>query len=143
MESKTFGASLAVAGTLVIGLTGCSGGKSGDPVAQPTGPASTTAAATPRAAETAEQVCAREKRDAPQHLGDMKDKVIHDIQTGVPARDPAPAGVTYVTTHNREAARLMTASDCTLRGLSDAWGVDVLGWIHTPAPELPPIRRVQ
>lgn len=77
--------------------------------------------------------CAAQAATAPERYADMKEVVLSAIREGVPAHVPGAAYRRIPTDQpwSRAFMALSTESTCTVDALSNAWGVDINGWLYT------------
>lgn len=73
--------------------------------------------------------CATEAAKAPGKYEKYREEVLSAIRAGTPAVD-APPGASYGRATSKAATAMSILSDCSLDGLSKAWGVDVRGWLY-------------
>lgn len=73
--------------------------------------------------------CSTEAAKAPGKYEKYKEEVLAAIRSGTPAVD-APPGASYGRATSKAATVMSILSDCSLDGLSQAWGVDVRGWLY-------------
>lgn len=73
--------------------------------------------------------CATEAAEAPGKYEKYREEVLSAIRAGTPAVD-APPGASYGRATSKAATVMSILGDCSLDGLSKAWGVDVRGWLY-------------
>lgn len=73
--------------------------------------------------------CATEAAKAPGKYEKYREEVLSAIRAGTPAVD-APPGASYGRATSKAATVMSILGDCSLDGLSKAWGVDVRGWLY-------------
>lgn len=72
--------------------------------------------------------CSTEAAKAPERYEKYREEVLAAIREGTPAVD-APPEASYGRATSKAAAVMSILDDCSLDGLSQAWGVDVRGWL--------------
>lgn len=73
--------------------------------------------------------CAAQAATAPGKYEKYREEVLSAIRAGTPAVD-APPGASYGRATSKAATVMSILGDCSLDGLSKAWGVDVRGWLY-------------
>lgn len=73
--------------------------------------------------------CSTEAAKAPGKYEKYREEVLSAIRAGVPAVD-APPGASYGRATSKAATVMSILGDCSLDGLSNAWGVDVRAWLY-------------
>lgn len=73
--------------------------------------------------------CAAQAVTAPGKYEKYREEVLSAIRAGVPAVD-APPGASYGRATSKAATVMSILDDCSLDGLSQAWGVDVRAWLY-------------
>lgn len=72
--------------------------------------------------------CSTEAAKAPGKYEKYREEVVSAIRAGTPAVS-APPGASYGRATSKAATVMSILGDCSLDGLSQAWGVDVRGWL--------------
>lgn len=73
--------------------------------------------------------CSTEAAKAPGKYEKYREEVLSAIRSGTPAVD-APPGASYGRATSKAASVMSILGDCSLDGLSQAWGVDVRAWLY-------------
>lgn len=124
--------SVVIAGAAALALLGsaCSG-QTERPAPSPT-PSSHSASPGLSPEEHVRSVpddCSTEAAKAPGKYEKYREEVLSAIRAGTPAVD-APPGASYGRATSKAASVMSILGDCSLDGLSNAWGVDVRAWLY-------------
>ncbi|WP_237140268.1 hypothetical protein [Mycobacteroides abscessus] len=124
--------SVVIAGAAALALFGsaCSA-QTEQPAPSPSPSVSSHSASPGLAPEHVRSVpddCATEAAKAPGKYEKYREEVLAAVRSGTPAVD-APPGASYGRATSKAATVMSILGDCSLDGLSQAWGVDVRGWL--------------
>lgn len=118
-------------GITALALLGAACSAQHEPPAQSPSPSSHSASPglAPEHVRSVPDDCSTEAAKAPGKYERYREEVLSAIRAGTPAVD-APPGASYGRATSKAATVMSILGDCSLDGLSKAWGVDVRGWLY-------------
>lgn len=126
--------SLVIAGASVLALLGAACSATSVTAPSPSPSPSEVHSASPGLApqdhtRSVPDDCATEAAKAPGKYEKYREEVLSAIRAGTPAVE-APPGASYGRATSKAATVMSILGDCSLDGLSRAWGVDVRAWLY-------------